>query len=285
MKSPNSHDPSVTAVLNLFKRGRKLEEQIYAIRSQTYPVSELLMWENGEDSSPEADVDIRIRSEKNLGVWARFSAALNAKSDFVWMIDDDSIPGSRFLESALETFSATPGVIGSRGLKFRTSKSYTLYDEYGPLNPNPDPVKVDIVGHNWIFPREWLGVFWREYSAKFDHSLAGEDIHLSYAVQKHLGLGTYVAPHPENDLSLWGEAAPTRESSKDPVAISTSPASMRRFEEALAHYVALGFEVQSEAAQIPPSRKDLFTGSVVRRAPYAAQRLAEVLGLKKKLRP
>ena len=29
-------------------------------------------------------------------------------------------------------------------------------------------------------------------------------MYFSYAIQKHLGLSTYVPPHPENDLEMWG---------------------------------------------------------------------------------
>ena len=277
--------PTVTAVLNVFKRARNLEEQISAIRAQTFEVSEIIMWENGEDAAPDANVDIRIRSGANLGVWARFSAALNAKSDFIWMIDDDSIPGPNFLRSALDTFFETPGVIGSRGLRFRTSSSYTLYDEYGPVNPNEQAVRVDIVGHNWIFPREWLSYFWREYPSKFDHALAGEDIHLSFAVQKHLGLGTYVPPHPRGDLSVWGESAPTVAVMNDSVAISNSRESMKRFEKAFAHYVSSGFVIQNEADSTQTPLTQRIAGSVVRKAPYTAQRIALALGLRKRLRP
>jgi hypothetical protein len=243
------------------------------------------MWENGEETKPEAKVDLRIRSEKNLGVWARFSAALNASSDFIWMIDDDSIPGPNFLRSALATFAETPGVVGSRGVRFRSSRSYTLYDEFGPANPNETPVRVDIVGHNWIFPRDWLAVFWQEYPSKFDHPLAGEDIHLSFAVQKHFGLGTYTSPHPTFDLSVWGESAPTKDAMNDVVAISNHPQSMKRFEKALAHYVACGFVVQNEVGLDRPTLAEILTASMVRNAPYSAQKVARALGLKKKLRP
>jgi len=29
-------------------------------------------------------------------------------------------------------------------------------------------------------------------------------VHFSYAIQKYLGLSTYVPPHQENDKRLWG---------------------------------------------------------------------------------
>ena len=242
--------PSVSVVLNVYKRGSKFTKQLEALIAQTAPISEFLVWENGEDFAPKLVNGVPVlkiaRASENLGVWSRFAFALNATSDFVWVIDDDTVPGPRFLENALETFEAHPGVIGSRGLRFRSSRSYTLYDEFGPNSQNPKVERVDIVGHNWIFPREWLGYFWAEYSKKFESPLAGEDIHLSYAVQKHLGLGTFVPPHPEENHDLWGELAdPAGLNGRDDVAISASSSALRRFEKAFSHYQKLGFTIQN----------------------------------------
>ena len=277
---------SVTVILNVFRRGKNLENQVKAIENQSHKVSEILIWENGEDKTPE---DITgwthlSRSSKNLGVWARFAFALNAQSDFIWMIDDDTIPGSRWLENALATFATAPGVIGSRGLIFRSKYSYTLYDEVGPNSPSNSIEAADIVGHNWVFPRVWLGYFWAEYPSRFPGELAGEDIHLSFAIKKHLGLGTFVPPHPPDKKELWGEIRDednTQFDGRDTAAISQHPDSMKRFELAYRHYIRRGFTPISAKVK---SGNNLFTDIAAKgiaKFPFAAQRIAGALRIRK----
>jgi len=277
-----SSDYSVSVVMNVFKRGRNFADQLRAIQTQTHKVEEILVWENGEDTAGPIESCTIIRSSANLGVWARFSAALNTSSDFVWLIDDDTIPGPFWLENALSTFKASPGVIGSRGLRFRSQHSYTLYDEFGPNSPSSEIQAVDIVGHNWIFPRQWLGLFWSEYANKFDSPVAGEDIHLSFAVKKHLGLQTFVPPHPAHDTSGWGELPDTKFSGRGSESISQDPKSMLRFEKAFAHYIDIGFSplCMSTGRELGFTKE--LEAKFIARFPRTIQSLAEFLNLKKK---
>lgn len=277
-----SSEYSVSVVMNVFKRGRNFADQLRAIQTQTHKVEDILVWENGEDAADPRESLTIIRSNKNLGVWARFAAALNTSSDFVWVIDDDTIPGPLWLENALGTFKTSPGVIGSRGLRFRSQHSYTLYDEFGPNNPSSDIQPVDIVGHNWIFPREWLGLFWTEYANKFDSPLAGEDIHLSFAVKKHLGLQTFVPPHPEHDTARWGELPDTKFSGRGRESISQNPKSMLRFEKAYAHYIDLGFSPLCLTTGMELSITEQMEAKLISRFPHTIQSIAGFLNLKKR---
>jgi len=282
----DSSELTVTVILNVFRRGKNLEKQLKAIENQSHKVDEIIIWENGEDQTPANLVGWThlARSAKNLGVWARFAFALNGKADFIWMIDDDTIPGARWLENALATFAETPGVIGSRGLRFRSQHSYTLYDEVGPNAPNSTIEAVDIVGHNWVFPRVWLGYFWAEYPSRFPGELAGEDIHLSYAVKKHLGLGTFVPPHPTDKKELWGEIQDENEpefNGRDSAAISQNPASMRRFELAFKHYIEKGFTLLSAGNEGEFRFFTDMAAKSIARFPSASQRLARALRFRK----
>lgn len=280
---PSSSNPSVSVVLNVFRRSHNFQAQLDAIKSQSLKVREILAWENGEDSVSDSRVSIHSRCNTNLGVWARFAYALNASSDYVWVIDDDSIPGSRWLENALETHRLTGGLVGSRGLRFRTSSSYTLYEEYGPNRPNSEITEVDIVGHNWVFPREWLGAFWGLYSERFPGSLAGEDIHLSFAIQKLHGVGTFVPPHPEDDRSIWGEQ-PASEASfgSDAAAISVNPKSMAKFEQAYSHYIKRGFApICSREPEHKPTVSEALAAKAIARNPNLAHKVAKWLRLGK----
>lgn len=247
-----TQEPTITVVLNVFKRSKSLEQQLAAIKAQSVHVEKILVWENGVESVPEELREglVIARASENLGVWARFSFALNADTQYILMLDDDTIPGSRWIENCIDTMKLTPGLLGTRGLIFVQPTSYSINVEAGVHAPNAAVTEVDIVGHAWFFKREWLAAYWAEYGTKFPEALAGEDIHFSFALQKHLGLPTLVPPHPIDDLSLWGsqpESAVSLGTSEE--AISKGPGSMRKFERALKHYRKKGFRVLAERGQ------------------------------------
>ena len=209
---------SITVVLSGYKRSH-LKEQVEAIKNQSVPVKEIFYWQNtvpGFSYEEETYSELNAAlSNYNYGVWARFAYALNAKTDYVCVLDDDTIPGSRWLENCLNTYKTHPGLLGGIGLRFKDG-TYTLYrlpngkatrfgwDNHPDLAGNNDePVEVDIVGHSWFFARDLLSVFWREIPAQHWTMLCGEDIHFSYMLQKYTDLKTYVPPHPSNDTSMW----------------------------------------------------------------------------------
>ena len=209
---------SITVVLNGYKRSH-LKEQVEAIHAQSVPVKEIFYWQN---TAPGFDYDQDTYSQLNsaisnynYGVWARFAYALNARSDYICVLDDDTIPGTKWLENCLNTHQTHPGLLGGIGLRFKDG-TYAIdqlpdgkYAKFGWDNNsvwagnNIEPVEVDIVGHSWFFSRDLLTVFWRELPEDYWTLLCGEDIHFSYMVQKYTNLKTYVPPHPSNDTSMW----------------------------------------------------------------------------------
>lgn len=269
----------VSVVLNVYKRSGHFAEQIRSLLEQSVAPFEILVWENGEERVPDQYKD-RVtvtRAEKNFGVWARFSYALNTRGDYVLMLDDDTVPGRRWIENCLKTVLLRPGLLGTRGLRFATKLSYAGYSEVGVYAPNEEVERVDIVGHAWFFKRELLGAFWAEYSNRFPEDLSGEDIHFSYAIQKLLGLGTFVPPHPAGNQELWG-SIPTiaRTVGSDDAAISSSRGALGKFERALKHYVSLGFELVPRANYVSgskPAFNPLF-GFLMGRMPLLTSRLS-----------
>ena len=203
---------SVTVILNGYKRNN-LREQVDAIDKQTHPVEEIFYWQNTVDGFQyDEDTYSNLNaalSNYNYGVWARFAYALNAKTDYVCVIDDDTIPGTRWIENCVKTYETHPGLLGGIGLWFQ-NKNYELellddgsVAKFGWQVNNPEPVQVDIVGHSWFFARDLLSVFWREIPEKHWTMLCGEDIHFSHMLQKYTDLKTWVPPHPPEDTTMW----------------------------------------------------------------------------------
>lgn len=208
----NLDNPTITIILNGYKRPHTLRRQLRASKNQTIPPNEILLWRN-DAKSPLTDLKFFLgprrgiegaSSTQNLGVWARFAFALMSKSEFVCIIDDDTIPSSRWLENCLSSFRTQPGLYGTIGVKFDSAAGYDgKQTRVGWDNPNDQIERVDIVGHSWFFPKEYLRFFWREFPNTIPIS-AGEDIHFSYTLQKFAGIGTFVPPHPVNSPELWG---------------------------------------------------------------------------------
>jgi hypothetical protein len=222
---------SVTFVLNGFKRPHVLKEQYDAIKRQTFKDFDIFLWINLVDSrSLEFDQNIindchSIISNTDFGSWGRFSAALNAKTKYVCIIDDDTIPGSKWLENCLETMKTHRGVLSTRGVIANLGHDLTYpapqsYTPIGWCNPNETVTRVDMGCHSWFIEKEWLRAFWGEMPVTIPMRY-GEDTHISYVVKKYFGFNTYVPPHPKNDVEMWGSMPETAiRYGEEPVAIS-----------------------------------------------------------------
>jgi glycosyltransferase involved in cell wall biosynthesis len=221
---------SVTFVLNGFRRPHTLKEQYTAIKNQTVQDFEIILWVNLVDQRIDFDKDIvnncqSIISNTDFGSWGRFVAALNARTKYICVIDDDTIPGKKWLENCFETLKTHNGILSTRGalmnnghdLKYPAPESYKAV---GWCSANEETTRVDMGCHSWFLEKTWLRGFFAEMP-DVSPMRYGEDTHLSYAVKKHFDINTYVPKHPKNDKDLWGSMPETATRyGEEPVAIS-----------------------------------------------------------------
>ena len=205
----------VTVILNGYKRKKQLDEQLSSLKNQTIKPDNIMLWYNypGDDEFVNYDIMTEIPtaySNVNLGVWARFAYALNAETKYICIFDDDTIPGTKWLENCLTTMKTHRGLLGTVGLLYTipqppnpNSSYFEHYVRFGWPHNNTRVQEVDLVGHSWFFERDWLSVYWRELPDP-KYKTCGEDMHFSYMIQKYLGLKTYVPPHPADDKEMWG---------------------------------------------------------------------------------
>lgn len=213
-------NPEITVILNLWKRPQNLQKQIDAFKNQTVKPKEIWVWQNYTENSkiiPRGlnlmntgqisysssispfyidGVDKYISSNTNWGVFGRFTMAQLAQTEFVCVNDDDTIPGPRWLETCLESYSTNPGLQGGIGVVL-TSDDYKNHFRIGWAEPRPTTEEVDLVGHSWFFPKSYLKYMWMEEPATWRM----EDAHFSYCLQKYAGIKTYVPPQIEKDRS------------------------------------------------------------------------------------
>lgn len=245
----------ITVVLNAFKRQQYLARQIDCVLSQTVAPERVLIWNNGDelDLRGFGDKVMIANSSDNLGVWFRFAYAMNAETEYVCMLDDDTFPSPRFFESCLQQMKQEPALLGARGLRFLSGARYHPFVSFGWDAPNEKAEVVDIVGHAWFFKREWLGVFWREQLPRGTSRLVGEDIHFSFMLQKYLDIRTIVPPHPLADRSIWGsdpDLAVRLGTSKE--AVSQGEEALLKFDIALRNYTSNGFKLCKDAPETAP---------------------------------
>lgn len=231
----------ITVILNGFKRGKNIKRQIRALKEQTIPPKEIMLWYNSPGKwwkfnlGAIKNVDKAAISTHNFGVWSRFTFALNANTKYICMLDDDIIPGKKWFENCLKTMTKQRGLLGGHGLCFTSSEQYFdnktnryNYTRHGWPAQNEETKQVDIVGHAWFFEKQWLhDAFFRE-DRLYPLDRAGEDMHFSYTLQKYLGLSTFVPEHPKNDLSLWSNIDGAKVGT-DKNAISTQHINNQRF--------------------------------------------------------
>lgn len=206
----------VTVILGGYKRNKNLDEQLNALNNQSIKPNEILFWYNYPGDEYEINYELGTKipgvyANYNFGVWARFYFALNAKSTYVCVFDDDTVPGKRWLENCLNTIKEKEGVLGTVGALYLNplppehSSFFEHYIRFGwpETGNNEKTVQVDWLGHSWFFKKKWLTYMFRELPDE-KYNICGEDMHLSYMLQKYGGLNSYVPPHPPDDKELWG---------------------------------------------------------------------------------
>jgi len=199
---------SISVILNGYRRPENLKIQVESLLSQSITPAEILYWQNQPPSGviPDEKTILSLNhciSSHNWGVWARFAYALNARSDYTCILDDDTIPGKDWLKNCVETYDKYPGLLGTIGLKFYPDYR-SRYERFGWDGNNYETKQVDIVGHCWFFARDLLSVFWRELPPVNWNLRVGEDMHFSYMLQKYTKYKTWVPPHPSENKDLWG---------------------------------------------------------------------------------
>ena len=202
----------VDVVLTCYKRPQVLRQQLDAVKNQTLAPRRIFLYQDGIDGYYKIELNDKILSEfdackisaTNGGVWKRFEfAAEICKSPYVCILDDDTIPGERWLENCHVNMMQQRGVYVTNGVLLLKPEEYPFKNfRAGWNSPNAKTCAVDFGGHAWFAERECLTWMiakpWRE-----KYKFCSEDMTISAAAKEH-GVGTYVPQHPEQILSLWG---------------------------------------------------------------------------------
>ena len=200
-------------VLTSYKRPETLKKQIEAVRNQTVKPKHIYLFKDGIESYYQISLDNEILKEfddvyiadRNLGVWGRFEYALEAaKTEYVCIFDDDTIPGRRWFENCIMHMLQKDAVYGTNGILLEDIEGYPTEKmiNIGWHSANDQTLEVDFVGHSWFIKTAFLkDMLARKYKDEFKY--VGEDMCLSFSC-KEKGIYTYVPHHPFAVPELWG---------------------------------------------------------------------------------
>ena len=241
----------IDVVLTCYKRPQILAQQLEAIKNQTLAPRRIFLYQDGIDGYYKIELNDKILSEfdackissTNGGVWKRFEFAEEiAKSPYVCLFDDDTIPGNRWFENCHMNMIQNRGVYGTNAILVKNFKDYRDGRLWaGWTTANNKTCAVDFVGHSWFIEREYLSWMiakpWRK-----KYKTVGEDMTISAAAAEH-GFGTYAPQHPLQILSLWGSLPKfgSKYGATD-VAISSNPSSPNKMREAFNEIHANGWK-------------------------------------------
>lgn len=106
------------------EREKSLRQAISALRKQTCPPEEIIVWNNDDNILTLGD-DVRVLdSPENLGPFARFFAALTASTDYVFFQDNDLALQPTALETLTEWAKKRPGILSLHGYLIDPGGSY-----------------------------------------------------------------------------------------------------------------------------------------------------------------
>ena len=237
----------VSAIINLYKRDETCIEIYRSLLRQSYPPQFIYIWVNGVLETDQLS-ELRkamplarfVVSDENLGVWARFAFGLNVVTEYTVIFDDDTIPGSAWIENCMNCMIDREALYGTVGLIYNKPLSYMNHERVGWPEPNEVAKYVDIVGHSWFFKSEWLRRYWHEVDDIDGIPFCGEDMHFSYALQT-IGIPTVVPPHPLNKKEMWGSLKGLEAGTgKEAISISGKGSMM---DIPLKHLVTRGFKL------------------------------------------
>ena len=193
----------VTTVLTVCDRHEYLDSQINAIKAQSIDSDIFIHWNSVKEYNLEYPAFVYKNTEKPKSLYSRFYSSLDIRTPYVFIPDDDILPGSKYLEKCIE-FSKSKNdqvLIGALGMNFpQGTREYDIRTRVGAgYNHFPTtPVRVDMVGQGYFMSTDLL-----RYFGSFTPSHKyGEDILLAFSMYKN-NIPIYVLDIDRSDLATY----------------------------------------------------------------------------------
>jgi len=193
----------ITSVLTVVERPEYLNTQIDCIKKQSINSDIFIVWRNKQQYDLKYPAILYFNESSHFNsLYGRFYNSLHIKTPYVFICDDDLLPGKKYLERCIE-FSKSKNdkvVISSYGMKFKEGeKKYNVNKRINHNTFPKVPVKVDMGGQGWFMKTELLKLF-TSYPYLLDDS--GEDIHFSFCLFKN-SIDIFVLDKDIDNKDTW----------------------------------------------------------------------------------
>jgi hypothetical protein len=215
----------ITVIITIWKRNY-LEEQLESLLQQTLLPVNVFVLQNERHQDVEEIISrykqhftnlALVRSDHNFKYFFRFSIAALSETTYTFLIDDDVIPGKKWLETCVEKCKQYNAVIACSGRVIPAAdyrmEDWEKFDEavlpgYFIGNYNTDQTitynfcekdtMVDYGCNSYFFKTAWIRHFWSVWPCTY---ASGEDIHLSASLKIAAGINTYVPAQLNEETS------------------------------------------------------------------------------------
>ncbi len=161
----------VTAIVTCCRRLHNVERIWRALRGQSHACEEIWLFYNGSaplDRHALPPFDRVVRSDDSDDHYTRFAVGLAARTEWVFILDDDCVPGERWVENCLETARTRDGIFAPGGYRITrrdfTARKYEREGQVGKIRrPREDRVvEIDVPYHSFFLRRAHLAWTFRE---------------------------------------------------------------------------------------------------------------------------
>lgn len=178
---------NIVAILTAWKRDY-FKEQLNSLINQTVKVDKIIILNNGGSDlsylKNEVNCEISIiKSDVNTKFWGRHSIANMFNCEYILLLDDDTIPGSKWVENCLRLSNQKNCIVTGNG---RSIDNKISWGDGGRVDQD---MQVAFGGHSWFFKKEWMKYYLTEKPFSYD---SGEDIWISALCKLNGGISTWM---------------------------------------------------------------------------------------------
>ncbi len=200
-----------SAIVCLYKRS-SLDDVLQSLSRQTIAPKSVMILINGNHIDPneirKRYPDVLVSQSDINSLYTRWCMGYMLDGDYIFVSDDDQVPGDRYIERALKLSSEKRALVCGTGRRYTSEGKQGFYEIVSPYDKNGYasntlnvmPVECDWGCNSYLFKKEWIHFILAEKRFK-NHQLKVDDIQLAYNLYAYGGISCWVAQQSANDAT------------------------------------------------------------------------------------